>query len=396
MQHIRVVGAIWLLLALALSGCGGGQAPSAAEKAAATAEKAAATAQKAAAQLAQQASATQVGGAAGKPAAAATQPPPTAAKPAAPAAATKPAAPTAADETFSVASRNAGLEKLKTYRARWRSEWKATEGGVTESVIWEWFEEVARESQAQHWGSKMTEAKTGKLTEFEVWRIADVTYIATKNDEGKQECISLSGDPQDTPFAAGLLSPNTFGGVSDAKYVGSETINGIKTKHYKYDEKAAVLTAFGRVNGEIWVAEDGGYVVKDVVNWQGAAGLFGSTTKANGVGSWTFEVLDVNKPLTIAPPATCDKGKVDTPIMPDAQEKARIGAMTTYVTAAKVADVVKFYREEMQKAGWELDGEPDVSDELVSLNFTRAGATAQITIVSADGKTQVMINATEE
>ncbi|MDQ1301780.1 MAG: hypothetical protein QG637_1702 [Chloroflexota bacterium] len=389
MKRIYFVLAVWLLLAVVSAGCGGSKGLSAAEKAVATAEKAAATAQKAAAQAAQQAVVTKVAEVAEKPAAAiATK--------LAPAAATKPAPTAGAGETFSVQSRDAGLDKLKTYRARWRSEWKSTEGSVTESVIWEWFEEVARDSKSHHWGSKTTDAQTKKLTEIGFWQIADELYVVTTDDAGKQECMMISGDAQKDALASGLLSPTAFGGVNDAKYVGAETVNGIKTKHYKYDEKAATLAAFGRVSGEIWVAEDGGYVVKDTINWQGAAGMFGAGAKTTGAGTWTFEVLDINKPLTIEPPEICKKDQVDVPVMPNALEKSRIGPLVTYTTSAKPADVVEFYKKEMAKAGWQLDGVPEISDAVSMLNFTKAGATAQITIMLADGKSQVMINTTKE
>lgn len=384
MKHFYLALVAALLSAAMLVGCGG-KAPAAAEKAAATAEKAAATAQKAAEQLAQQAGAAKTPAVAtAKPAVATTKPPAATVKP------------ETAEETFSVESRDAGLEKLKTYRAQWRSEWKATESGATERVTWEWFEEVARESQAHHWGSKMADVTNNKVFDVEVWRITEETYILTKDDAGKQECLFMANEAESSPFTAGLLSPNMFGGVSDAKYVGPATVNGIKTKHYKYDEKAATLAGFGKVSGEIWVAEDGGYVVKDVVAWQGAAGLFGSSTKAAGAGTWTFEVLEANRPLTIQPPEICTKNKADIPVMPDAQETTRIGPALTYTVAARPEAVAKFYQEKLGDAGWQLAGEPEISDEFASLNFTREGRTAQITAMFADGKSQVMVAVSQE
>ena len=197
-------------------------------------------------------------------------------------------------------------------------------------------------------------------------------------------------------MAKGLLTPGALGGVSGAKYVGPDTVNGIKAKHYKYDEQAASLAGFGKVNGEIWIAEDGGYVVKDTSNWEGAAGLFGAGTKAAGAGTWTYQVLDVNKPLAIKPPDICEKGKVDVPVMSDATEKAQMGPILSYKTAAKLKDVVEFYNTAMAKAGWQPAGEPTVADEMSALSFTKDGSTAQITIIPADGKTQVMVNTSKD
>jgi len=372
MKRINLVFTAALLLAVALAGCGGAKPPAVAEKAAATAQKAG--------EKAVQQAATKLAPTAEKAA-------PTAAKPA-PAAAS-------ADAELSLQSRETGLDKLKTYRSKWQGEWSATDKGAVEKASWEWFEEVARDSQAQHWGSKMVDSQSGKPVEFEIYRIADATYIVTKDASGKQECLMMSGEAA-SPFSGSVLTPNTFGGVNGAKFVGAETINGIKTKHYKYDDKAASLTAFGRVSGEIWVAEDGGYVVKDAVTWEGGAGMFSGNAKSSGKGAWTFEVYDVNKPLTIEPPTGCDKGKVDVPLMPDATETARMGPVTTYKTASKLADVAAFYKTAMEKAGWQLDNEPEITEEAVALSYIKDNATVQITAMPADDKTQVLISTAQE
>jgi hypothetical protein len=378
-----------LLLSVTLVGCSGGKAPPAAEKAAATAAKAAATVQKAA----EQAVAT-------KSAPVAEQLAATATKPAAQAVKSTAVPPTTAanvEDALSVQSRDAGLDKLKSYRSQWRGEWKSTESGATQSTGWDWFEEISRSDKAHHWGGKFTDSKSQKSGgAFEFWQVGDATYIVTTDEQGKQECTMFSGDGQGDSMAKGLLTPGALGGVSGAKYVGAETVNGIRAKHYKYDEKAASLAGFGKVNGEIWIAEDGGYVVKDTSSWEGAAGLFGAGTKAIGSGTWTYQVQDVNKPLVIKPPEICEKGNVDVPVMADATEKTRMGPMLTYKTAAKPKDVVDFYNKAMAKAGWQSAGEPEIADEMSTLGFAKDGATVQITILPADGKTQVMATTSKD
>lgn len=401
------LGMIVALLAVLLVSCGGSKAPSDTEKVAATAakaaaeaEKAAATAQKSVELLAQQAAATKGAPAAATAtqvaaptAAAATRPAPTPAGKAAPTA-TKPA-PASAEETLTVESRNSGLDQLKSYRARWHGEWQATEGGTTEKASWDWFEEVVREGQKHHWGVKVTDPSTGKVGQFEFWQIADVTYMAAQDEQGKQECLMMSGGEEPTSPAS-LLTPNAFGGVSGAKYVGTETVNGVRAKHYKYDEKAASLAGIGRITGDIWIAVDGGYVVRDSANWEGAAAMFATTAKASGKGTWTFDVLDVNKPLKIEPPETCTKGNADIPMLPDAVETMRMGPMVTYKTATKLADAVEFYKTAMAKAGWKLEGEPEISDEMAALQFVKENARAQITLMPESGKLQVMIQMSNE
>ena len=127
MKQICVFVMMVLLLSVSLVGCAGGKAPSAAEKAAATAEKAAATAQKAAELVV----ATKAAPVAEKPAATAT-------KPAAQTAKSTALPPTTAanvEDALSVERRDAGLDKLKSYRSQWRGEWKSTEAGVTQRPL---------------------------------------------------------------------------------------------------------------------------------------------------------------------------------------------------------------------------------------------------------------------
>ncbi len=381
-----------LLLAVLLVGCGGGKTSSDAEKVTATAARAAAKAEKDA-----PSAATATKGAS-PTIAAATRLAPTPAGKAAPAA-TKPV-PTSAEEALTVKSRNSGLDQLKSYRARWHGEWQATEGGTTEKATWDWFEEVVREGQKHHWGVKVTDPSTGKVGQFEFWQIADATYMATqdeqgKDEQGKQECLMMSGGTEPTAPTA-LLAPDAFGGISGARYVGTETVNGVHAKHYKYDEKAATLAGFGRVTGDIWIAVDGGYVVRDTASWEGKAAMFTTDSKTSGKGTWTFDVLDVNKPLKIELPEICAKSKVDVPLLPDAVETMRMGTMVIYKTATALADVVKFYQAAMVQAGWKLEGKPEISDMMAALQFIKGNAKAQITLVPESGKTQVMIQMSGE
>jgi len=113
-------------------------------------------------------------------------------------------------------------------------------------------------------------------------------------------------------------------------------------------------------------------VVKETVKWSGVAGLFGASSKAKGDGQWTWELTDINKPITIQPPEGCGGAASDIPVMKDATDKSSFGDTITYKSPSKLADVVEFYKKQMPAAGWKLSGEPDVSDEMASLEFRKA------------------------
>ena len=79
-----------------------------------------------------------------------------------------------------------------------------------------------------------------------------------------------------------------------------ETVNGIVCQHYVYDlnnlENEAGLTS---AQGDIWVAKDGGYVVRLTL---AGHGTYYGTYQANGTLNLVYDLYDVNAPIQIAPP----------------------------------------------------------------------------------------------
>lgn len=365
--------AVCLLLVLGLAACGGKTAAPAAgtEPTARPAQATAAPAQAAATP----ATATQA------PAAGATQPT---------------AAPTAepTEETLSLNSRAEGLDKLKSYRARWLSEWNGIEGDKQVTVSWDWIEEYTSEPEALHFKFASTSSDTSSSQGIiEIWRIGDTSYMVTGEAGKEPQCITISSEDQTGKMERGLFNPSSLGSLQNARYVGMDTVNGIRARHYKYNEKTADLVGFSKVDGEIWVAVDGGYVVKDTMQWEGGRGFLSVAADAGqGKGQWIWELSDVNQRIVIEPPADCESAASDLPLLPDATEKATFGDLISYKTATRLADAVKFYQEKMPAAGWKTEGEPMITDAFAQLSFTKDEQTAQI-IISTDGdKAQVMIS----
>jgi hypothetical protein len=308
-------------------------------------------------------------------------------------AATEQPASAGTEDTLSLASREAGLDKLKSYRMHWQADWNSTEVTKTEVSNWDWTEEYSADPKALHWIWKTADAlKKGQG--MELWQIGDTTYMKNTDASGKDGCTSFSSDDQQSQLQkGGIFSPSLLGSLSDAKYVGNEAVNGVPAKHYQYDQKAGSLLAFGKVNGDIWVASDGGYVVKDTMSWQGGAGLLGASSSAKGDGKWVWELSNVNQPMDIKAPENCGGAAKGLPIMKDATEKSSMGDLVIYKSASKVADVLDFYKKEMPAAGWQLEGEPEVTGEdLASITFIKGGDKATVQITNDSGKSQVMVN----
>jgi hypothetical protein len=298
------------------------------------------------------------------------------------------------DGPLTLGSRQAGLDKLKSYRIQFMFEWKSTEAGKTDSGGLNWVEEYSSNPQGLHWTMNSQDNSKTQANNIEFWQIGNTTYMQT-TDQGKAQCFSFSSDDQKNQLTKGLFSPDMLGNVSDAKYVSAETVNNIKTKHYKYDDKAATLTVFGKVAGDIWVATDGGYVVKEQVNFTGGRGLFGSSANAKGDGKWSWDLTDANQPVTVKAPDNCSGAGADLPVMKDATEKTSMGDMLTYKSPSKLADVVEFYQQQMPAAGWKAEGEPQITDQFAQLEFSKGGQKAQLVLSVESGQTSVLITVTQ-
>lgn len=317
--------------------------------------------------------------------------------PAPAATATKPgSAPTSApgggggDNPLSLQDRQSGLDKLKSYRMRWQAQWSGADSGKTETASWDWLEEYSSEPKALHWVWHIVSQDESKSVDWEIWQIGNTMYMQSKEDGGDGQCTSFSSDDQNNQLTKGLFNPSMLGSVKDAKYVGTDTVNGISAKHYKYDEKSAALFGATKVAGEIWVAVEGGYVVKETVAWSGGTGLF-AQSGAKGDGKWTWELSDVNKAIPIKAPEGCGGAAADIPVMKDATDKTTFGDTLAYKSPSKLADVAAFYQKEMPAAGWKLTGEPEVSDEMAMMEFAKGDQKANIILSVDDDNVQVMI-----
>lgn len=97
------------------------------------------------------------------------------------------------------------------------------------------------------------------------------------------------------PFAdrLDLLATAVSGLVGDARLVGFETVDGVDAKHYAFDLSAARDGLYTGLQGDIWLASPGGYVLK--------YGFGAEDERANY--QWYWQVYDIDEAFAINPPS---------------------------------------------------------------------------------------------
>jgi hypothetical protein len=309
-------------------------------------------------------------------------------------------APTAAAEgDLSLDSVSTGLAQLKSYKSKLDMRFTGTDAqGQKVDKSWTMEEAFIVEPRAQQIGWSGSEATGGQAPTVTKWvtiNVAGTSYMVSTDADGKETCISYTAQDQAPPEAG--LTPDMWGSISDAKFVGTDNVNGVRAKHYTWKEGALVLWGFTQGKGETWVAIDGGYVVKQSIEATGK-GVFLAGTDEEGTTTWEWDVTDANGSFKIEPPPGCESAASDIPVMADATDKATFGDMTSYSTPSALADVVAFYKAEMPKAGWKATGTPTEMEGFSSLEFEKEGNTAAV-MISTDtstNQTSVIITITKQ
>jgi len=288
------------------------------------------------------------------------------------------------EEEISLSTASEGLKHLDSYRARFEMSLKGESDGETEQ--WALNMEMAhvREPFAQHIvleGSAMGIAEQGG---FESIQIGDRQYVLANG-----ECFSSEITEEDEAQDLELFNPDdVMGQIEGARRVRpDENVNGILCRHYVFDEKAVDWAELSSAQGEVWIAVEGDYVVKYVMEAEGKDPV----SQERGHIEWTYEIYDVNTPITIEPPTRCEAAEAQYPMMPDATDVFAMGDMLTYQSASSFDDVLDFYQERMPEEGWEDTGESFITSETALLEYTRDGQTINVTITETDDGIYVAI-----
>jgi len=177
--------------------------------------------------------------------------------------------------------------------------------------------------------------------------------------------------------------------VVGADAAGTETINDVASNHYTFDQHALGLDGLAESAGELWVASEGGYIVKYVLTSKANPDYFGEGIE--GTLSYDYELTDINSPVTIKLPQDCPPGFVDTPLLPDASNVAKSPGLLTYETSSSLNDAAAFYQEQIPQLGWTLQGEPAITEVDVLLVYTMDTETMTVIISTMETHTEVQI-----
>ena len=274
-----------------------------------------------------------------------------------------------------------GLSDLTSYKATLIMSFDGTEAGQPQQWSKTYVMLAAKEPATR----QLTIEKTGNLSDLDAVFMAESDGAAYEQREGNG-CIAAVIEEGNS--LSERLEPIGFlNGVIGADEAGNDTVNEVAANHYTFDERAFGQLDIAQSTGEMWVASDGGYIVKYLLTTKGNADYFGEGIE--GTITWDYELTDINQPLTIRLPEDCPGGLVNAPLLPDASNILTMPGILTYDTSTSLADAAAFYQKEIPSLGWELVDEPAITDTTVLLDYMQGDKTLTIIITADDTGTTI-------
>ncbi|MBK8987125.1 MAG: hypothetical protein IPM39_13780 [Chloroflexi bacterium] len=238
-----------------------------------------------------------------------------------------------------------------------------------------------------------------EASSIEIVQIGSTSYMVFP----EMGCVAFPAEEEDLlqNDLAQEFNPETmFRSLDDLTLVGEDTINGIRVLHYTFDESDITTEdaqGLMAANGDLFIAKDGGYLVRLAADMNGDA-LFmeGFEEIKDAVMRMEFNVTDINQPFEIIPPAGCEGQGPDAelpfPVVENATDVINFPGVIGYSTTLPPADVIAFYQEAMADAGYTYaEGQSFITDSAASLTFDGSSGAVSVTISDSNGVTSVAI-----
>ena len=286
--------------------------------------------------------------------------------------------------SFNFPDTKKGLSDLVSYKASLTLSFDGTRDGKSQKWVKTYVMLNAKEPAA----IQLTIEKTGDLTDLNPVFMAEVDGVdyerRGKNASCTANVIELGESLADRQEPASFLN---F--VIGTEQAGNETVNDVAANHYTFDERAFGQADITKSTGEMWVASDGGYIVKYLLTTNGNADYFGEGIE--GTLTVDYELTDVNQSVTTTLPDDCPSGLVNVPMLPDASNILNIPGLMTYDTSTNLTDIAEFYQKQIPDLGWVPKEEPSITETTAMLDFTQGNKTMAIIITTGENGTNVHI-----
>ncbi len=206
-------------------------------------------------------------------------------------------------------------------------------------------------------------------------------------------CIDLAADEEEDSLFNNLVDTSDFLTGSIQRAGPDEIVNGVPAFRFAITQENLDRTDPGSMDvtnisdSSMYIAKDGGYVVRLIIRGEGSSELLSGLEDQNGEIDYQLDFIPAEG-LEIFPPSTCEEAgapQAEYPILPDAQRVSAFGSLYSYESATPIELVLDFYKSELGADGWVLEQEISAGNTAVLL-FTMDGRNLSIAITADPNK----------
>jgi len=185
-----------------------------------------------------------------------------------------------------------GLEGLDSYHVRLSMSFDSVTSGSPVQVSYEMYIDRVADPFAQY----VLVRRGGTIEDYEFFYFPDRQYLIV----GGGECLYLPAEGNEA-MEPEMFKPDEVLGedVEEHRVQPDEYVNDVLCRHYVIESS----DDSGSTEGEVWVAVEGNYIVKYVLQTKGADPETGDVGRAE----WEYEVSDINAPIAIERPTDCEE-----------------------------------------------------------------------------------------
>jgi hypothetical protein len=225
------------------------------------------------------------------------------------------------------------------------------------------------------------------------YRFGETSYAYTTGDEdeGAAVCSMFDAIGGDENFAGGLIPEDLFNSFEIEELIAvNDVINSVAAQRYSLRSVDLAWGTTSRAMGEVWIAQEGQYIVRFVGEATGEYFLW--EEEVEGTLEWDYQVKMINALEDIALPPECveQENRTEFPLPESAGNRTSFGNFISFESTGTPQAVAEFYRERLPEEGWTIQSENAVGS-FIQMTVQGSGRQAQITISPGDSGAAVVI-----
>lgn len=213
--------------------------------------------------------------------------------------------------------------------------------------------------------------------------IDDSLYFVTE----ELGCMAVPA-VQDSPFNDFVDTGGFLTGMAN-RAMPDEIVNGVDSYHFSLGQEnldtsaPAAMEVREITGGDLYIAKDGGYVVRFVIEGRGISEILSGDESIEGDIFYQLD-LEPSQNVEISLPGNCEEagtGGTDFPVLDDASNVASFEGFYSYLTSYDFETVLDFYKTELVADRWALDNEISAGS-MVALLFKMGDRNLNVAIAA--------------